>query len=359
MNNKDLTFIQDQIGYTFKNSDLLQQAFVRRSYAKENGGGDNEVLEFIGDKVLDIVVVSYLTKRYGYLASECDDFNSEDECDEFFCELSEGELTEVKRKLVEKKMLAHRIDVLALSDFLIMGKGDIRNNVNEENSVKEDLFEAIIGAVALDSEWDFNEIQEVVEVMLDPDSELAVGAVKNYVKLIQDWVSKNSKNFSVPLYHFEKATYQSTWYSHFEGVSQNFCLNDIRIIKVQFNCLLKVDDNLPIFRGFGSSKSEARKAVCEVAYAYLEENDLINSISTEIENPNRTQAINQLETLSRRGYFSIPVYDFKQEYDNNGNPVWKCECHIDEYDIYYWSKSSSKKEAKKSAAFSMLKYVLK
>ena len=40
MEQKDLTFIQDQIGYNFRNLDLLQQAFVRRSYAKEQGGED-------------------------------------------------------------------------------------------------------------------------------------------------------------------------------------------------------------------------------------------------------------------------------------------------------------------------------
>ena len=49
--------VQGQIGYDFKNLDLLQQAFTRRSYTAENGGENNEVLEFIGDKALDFVVV--------------------------------------------------------------------------------------------------------------------------------------------------------------------------------------------------------------------------------------------------------------------------------------------------------------
>lgn len=56
MDSKDLQVIEARIGYSFKNSDLLQQAFVRRSYARENGGEDNEVLEFIGDKVLDFLL---------------------------------------------------------------------------------------------------------------------------------------------------------------------------------------------------------------------------------------------------------------------------------------------------------------
>ena len=62
MNNKTLEMIQGQIGYRFKNPDLLQQAFVRRSYSKENGGENNEVLEFIGDKVLDFIIVKKLAE---------------------------------------------------------------------------------------------------------------------------------------------------------------------------------------------------------------------------------------------------------------------------------------------------------
>lgn len=64
MKNNDLQFIQDRIGYNFKNLDLLQQAFVRRSYSKENGGENNEVLEFIGDKALDIIIVRSIMKLY-------------------------------------------------------------------------------------------------------------------------------------------------------------------------------------------------------------------------------------------------------------------------------------------------------
>lgn len=166
MNNKDLQFIQDQIGYNFKNWDLLQQAFVRRSYAAENGGEDNEVLEFIGDKALDFAVVKLLAQKYGHMVNgdpvdgtklsmweqeikrkKNMEMQGEPSFNEYACDCREGELSELKRKLVEKKTLAQRIDDLGLADFLIMGKGDIRNNVSERDSVKEDLFEAILGAV--------------------------------------------------------------------------------------------------------------------------------------------------------------------------------------------------------------------
>lgn len=361
METNDFDFIQGQIAYNFNNLDLLQQAFVRRSYSRENGGEDNEVLEFIGDKVLDFIVMKFLAEKYGYFLSECDDFDKEGDFDEFAAEYHENKLTEMKKKLVGKKMLAHRIDMLGLAEYLIMGKSDINNHVQEEDSVKEDLFEAILGAVALDSQWDIAELQDVVEVMLSPDSELAKDTNSDYVTRIQEWVSK--KNKTVPLYHFEKASYQSTWYFPFNGISQS-CnaigsseFNNM-INRTKFHCLLKIDDDLPIFRGFGNSKSEARKAVCSVAYDYLEKNNLINLMKDEIRNPNKAEAINQLEILARRGYFSIPVYNFWQEYDKNGNPIWQCECKITEEAKRFFAKSSSKKDAKKASAFKMLKYVL-
>lgn len=195
MKKEDFTFIQDQIAYNFKNLDLLQQAFVRRSYSMENGGEDNEVLEFIGDKVLDFIVVKFLTEKYGYFVSDCEDYNKNEEYDEFVSEYHENKLTELKKKLVEKRALARRIDSLGLAKYLIMGKGDVKNHVNEEDSVKEDLFEAILGAVALDCQWDISELQDVVDIMLSPDSILKDNTAPDYVELIQDWTGKKMERF--------------------------------------------------------------------------------------------------------------------------------------------------------------------
>ena len=121
---------------------------------------------------------------------------------------------------------------------------------------------------------------------------------------------------------------------------------------------MKLADDLPIFRGFGQTQAEARRNVCKLAYDYLCKQDLWLSIRDEIEDPNKDDAINQLEILARRGYFSIPTYEFEQTYDKNGNPVWKSVCHIAEKSKAFSAKSSSKKDAKKSAAFQMLQYIL-
>lgn len=364
--------IQGQIGYDFKNPDLLRQAFVRRSYTEENGGENNEVLEFIGDKALDFAVVRLLTQRFGHMTNgESIGFTGlsawEQEMrkkkksgavpqpNEFICSRKEGELTKIKSRMVEKKSLARRVDELGFAEYLIMGNSDIQNNVQEEASVKEDLFEAIVGAVALDCGWNFSVILSVVEAMLVPEDFLQDDTETNYVKLIQEWELK--KNGVIPWYRFTEASYTSSWYFPFEGISQTFPFN-YDYSRLHFHCELKLLDTLPIFRGFGSSKSEARMAVCKLAYEYLQKNNLLFSIRDEIDNPNKADAINQLEILARRGYFSIPTYDFEQSYDNDGNPIWKCKCHIKEYETYSDAQSSSKKDAKKSAAFKMLNYVL-
>ena len=376
MENQDLMFkmVQAQIGYDFKNLDLLRQACTRRSYTEENGGENNEVLEFIGDKALDFAVVRLLIQKFGKMKNgdpidgtkltgwekelrRQRGTQAEPSSNEFLCDFDEGKLTKIKSRMVEKKNLARRIDELGFAQILIMGKSDIKNEVSGEMSVKEDLFEAIIGAVTLDCGWDFSTIMSVVEAMLAPDNFLLDDTDTNYVQLIQDW--EMQENGVVPWYWFKEASYTSTWYFPFEGISQSFSF-DYNYSRLKYHCELKLLDSLPIFRGFGASKSEARMNVCKLAYEYLQKNGYIQvmSIQDEIENPSKNEAINQLEILARRGYFSIPTYEFRQEHDENGNPIWNCECYIEEVEPCFEATASTKKEAKKSAAFEMLEYVL-
>lgn len=347
MDTNDLIGIENQIDYKFKNKDLLQQAFVRRSYSAENGGSDNEVLEFIGDKVLDLVVVQLLIDEYGYMASDCEDYDK-DKCDEFYSECDEGELTEIKRGLVQRKNLAERVDMLGLSDFLIMGNSDINNHVEEKDSVKEDLFEAIIGAVALDCNWDMKVLRQVVEQMLEPDFE---EEDENYIQLLQKWSLQ--KYGSLPLYHVD--TYNTAhWYMQGYVYDSKPWMGK----RPEYKAYLKIEGFDKIILGFGYSQKDARKSAAKYAYTYLEQNDLLFTIRDEIDNPNKNDAINQLEILARRGYFSIPKYTFNEQHDENGNPIWTCECMIDEIADSVYAESSGKKDAKKIAAFEMLMKVL-
>ena len=95
-----------------------------------------------------------------------------------------------------------------------------------------------------------------------------------------------------------------------------------------------------------------------LAYEYLKDEDMLFSIRDEIDDPNYNDSIGQLEILARRGYFSIPQYDFKETHDEDGNPVWNCKCSIKEKDTVTHGRSSSKKDAKKQAAYDMLTFVL-
>ena len=340
-----IKMVQGQIGYIFHNPDLILQAFKRSSYASENGGEDNEILEFIGDKALDLAVINILISRYGKVKGE------------LTCSLDEGELTRIKSRMVQKSTLARRMDEMGFAEHLFLGKGDIKNDVSSEPSVKEDLFEAIVGAVALDCNWNLAKTCSVVEAMLVPEDFFLDDTDDNYVRMIQEW--EELVNGVIPLYWFKEATYTSTWYIPFEGISQSFPL-EYDYSRLKYHCELKLLDNLPIYRGFGASKREARMNVCKLAYEDLKKKGVIieTTIQDELENPNKDDAISQLEILARRGYFSVPTYSYDESHDENGNPIWTVECHIEEITEFFKSVSSSKKEAKKEAAFEMLMFVL-
>ncbi len=367
MNTKELNRVQNQIDYRFKNLDLLQQAFIRKSYSEENGGGDNEVLEFIGDKALDLIVVKFLSDKYGYYAcEEKEDTNgrytlngvtssdSDDEPNYYNNEYSEGELTEFKTRLVRKKTLADRIDILGFAEFLVMNRSDEKAEVNNSASVKEDLFEAIIGAVVLDCSWNMKVVERVVEYMLEPEVELDNDdeGTFNYIGVLQDWAL--SKKGELPFYHIE--TYNDAWM--YMG---NYICGNSRAINAptpRYQCMIKLPGIDGVFLDFGDSQGEARMMTAKTALDYIEKHGLEFSIKDEIDNPNYDESINQLETLARRGYFSIPQYHFKEAHDENCNPIWYCECSIEEIDDVTHGNSLSKKDAKKQAAFEMLRYVL-
>ena len=353
MDNETLELIQEQIGYQFKNEDLLVQAFTRRSYANENGGEDNEVLEFIGDTALDFVVVKILSERYGYFAEDADGYDPYEDKNEFISERDEGELTELKKNLVKRETLAKRIDEFGFADYLIMGRGDIAKHANEEDSVKEDLFEAIVGAVTLDSSWDIEKMQAVVDIMLNPDEYLdsqdGEGKDENYLSSIQSWASKKYK--CLPRYVFmtyDEAYYQKVW--EYDVESDHYSHNSDEC----HACVLMLGSFEKEFLSFGYSKKEARLNACKLAYEYLREHNLFYLPIDEIGEPSLENAINQLQMLYQKNYIGKPWYEFFENHDSNGNPVWRCECHVSGRDTYWFGEYSSKKKGKKAVAYDML-----
>ena len=339
MDRNDISAIQKIIGYEFHNGDLLQQAFIRRSYSKEKGGENNEVLEFIGDKVLDLIVVKILTEEFGSITSG--DFH------EFASEYQENKLTEIKKHLVEKDTLANCIDDLGLADYLIMGEGDRKNHVENSPSVMEDLFEAILGAVAIDSNYDLQVLQDVVELMLNPEALIFKDEI-NYIQEVQDWSLRRTGELPEREFQVNYGYYTlnpAILNPHSPRVNE------------RHTCYVTVD-GVKKAVGHGTSKVKAHEEAAKAIYDYLDENNMLYTIQDEIDEPSLNMAINQLETLARRGYFSLPEYTAEEHHDENGNPFWHVECHIDEVEYYFDADSSSKKQAKKQAAYDMLMYVL-
>ena len=342
MNYETLKYFQGQIGYVFKNPGLFQQAFIRRSYSEENDCEDNEVLEFIGDKALDFIVVKLLTEKYGSYAEEQDDFDPSQHCNTYITRYNEGRFTELKKKLVCREMLASRIRMVGFQYQLIMGKSDIDQQVFEQESVQEDLFEAIIGAVALDSKWNLDALTNVVDLMLEPNFYLENGFDDqvNYVELLQQWYQK--KYHRIPVY-----CYRNTGgFPYGDKYGKYVCELGLH----------------PLNQGFwdvSDTKSEARMAVAEQAYRYLEENGLLLTWVDEIGEPSMDKAINQLQELYQKGYIGEPWYDFSETYDEKGNPVWHCECHLVGGEFYQHGEFTSKKYGKKVVAYAMLCSILK
>ncbi len=352
------TVVQNQIGYKFENPKLLRQAFVRKSYSAENGGENNEALEFIGDTVLSAAVMRYLTTRYGNDLHIQDkippSFRVPQEPEEFHCKKTEGELTRIKQKLVEKKTLAMRIDELGFEEFLIMGKGDFELKMSEQPSVKEDLFEAILGAVALDSNYNYEIIQNVVEIMLRPDSIVDNGEEADYVRLIYEW----DESFGcIPYFRYKDEGY-SIYTQPDPDVIEVIPQGTYERTNAKHSCEMSIRNDIKRVKAYGKSKNEARRNACKRAYEYLVEQNLLFTIRDEIDEPTVEMAINQLEILARRGYISLPWYEYLENHDSDGNPIWHVECHVDEMDTSFCVEASSKKRAKKEAALKMLQYVL-
>ena len=317
MTEQEIKKIESSIGYTFHNKALLKQAFTRKSYTEENGGENNEVLEFIGDEVLDYVITLILLKSSGGV----------DEKGEYSSMKNESSLTETKKSMVQGKTLANCIDNLHLQKYLLLGKGDIKQKVSDKDSVKEDLFEAIIGAIAVDSNYNTETITNSVKLMYSFDDQLY--DMDDFVSKVQTWYQR--KYNELPPYRY------------------------VFNILNQYVCTLTIPDYPIPFIGIGNSKSKARSIVAREVYKYLENNDLLFTIKDDIKEMDEENAINQLQELYQKGYISIPIYTF--EYVKNAG--WKCTVSIESIRKENSITSENKKTAKKYAALGMLKYVSK
>lgn len=151
------TAIETALGYRFRNPALLRQAFTRSSYRNEHPEClDNEVSELIGDSVLSLTVLSWFRETYMKVTENG-----------LLTDFDEGQLSALKNGLVNKQHLAERMRQLNLGQYLLVSRGDYGTGIWQENSVLEDLFESIIGAIYVDAGCDFNTVSAIVRRMLD------------------------------------------------------------------------------------------------------------------------------------------------------------------------------------------------
>jgi ribonuclease-3 len=126
--------LEKKLGYTFMDKQLLTTALTHKTYAFEaqTPVEYNERLEFLGDSILSFVISEYLYQ-----------INTS---------FSEGELTRRRAITVNNNMLADIAVNLALGSFLLMGKGELKQQGTKNRTNLANALEALIGAIYLDSD---------------------------------------------------------------------------------------------------------------------------------------------------------------------------------------------------------------
>ena len=125
--------IEQEIGYVFRDKDLLRLAFTHSSYANERRDSrlaHNERLEFLGDAVLELAISQTIYRKYP--------------------EMPEGELSKLRSSVVCEPTLAAHARSLHFGEFLLLGRGEEHTGGRERDSMLADAFEAVIGAIFLD-----------------------------------------------------------------------------------------------------------------------------------------------------------------------------------------------------------------
>ena len=152
------TIIAEKTGYAIRSRHILNQIFRRSSLAAEIGKGSNEIFEFIGDQVFSFYVVKLVSARCGALGPNGYAFR-----------IRENHFTQIKQALLNNESFAKIIDQWDIAKYLLVNKSDIRNNVANETKVKADLLEAVIGAIAIESNWDPEILETAVSKVLNLD----------------------------------------------------------------------------------------------------------------------------------------------------------------------------------------------
>lgn len=160
----------ERLGLKFTDISLLNRALTHRSYMNEHHDAleDNERLEFLGDAVLDFIVGAWLYNRYP--------------------EMPEGDLTRMRSALVYTEQLAIFARKIQLGNAVRLGRGEIHAGGKDKSALLCDTFEALIGAIYLDSGID--EVWKFITPFLE---DIADDIIENHKtedpkSMLQEWV---------------------------------------------------------------------------------------------------------------------------------------------------------------------------
>jgi ribonuclease-3 len=220
-----LDILQEELGYQFKDPALLVRCVTHISYARHKSAGNNEVLEFLGDAVLDLAVSDLLFRRYP--------------------EKNEGDLSRMRAGLVNSKVLAKKAAAVNLGRLLRLGKGEERSGGRSKPSILAGAFEALLGGIYHDG--GYAAAQRVVETFfLDDIAEKRLGQ-QDYKTRLQE--------ISQMLFH-APPTYSIA--------SESGPDHDKRFVTE-----ISVGGK-PLGRGEGKSKKEAEQEAARKALAHLQ-----------------------------------------------------------------------------------------
>lgn len=170
----DFRILEKNIGYSFKNKSLLNNALCHRSYLNENQESclcDNERLEFLGDAVLGLCI--------GHLLMEKSPSKNE------------GELSKLRANLVSEPALADMARFIDLGRFVRLGKGEAFSRGFDKNSILSDAYEAVIAAVYLDAGFDttYRLIHDLFKESLEKN--LMNDETLDYKSMLQEFVQEH------------------------------------------------------------------------------------------------------------------------------------------------------------------------
>lgn len=224
--------VQERLGHTFDDPQLLQQALTHTSYAHENEARPNERLEFLGDAILQASMTILLFER--------------------FPEAPEGQLSRFRARLVNTEILAGLGAELELGPALRLGKGEEQSGGRQKISLLADAAEAVLGALYLDA--GFEKCLEIVRVLMASRLE-TLGAVA---------AREGATAWQDPKSRLQEET-QSRWNRppsyevvHTEGPDH----------APTFEVEARMDDQV-LGRGVGGSKREAMRLAAADALAGL------------------------------------------------------------------------------------------